>query len=52
MFYDIYNNLNISMGQKLDGIFDLKRNSTGHVVQLAGPLPLALDWLSYRYNFT
>ncbi|XP_046461175.1 glutamate receptor 1-like [Daphnia pulex] len=40
------------LANPLDGIFDLKRNSTGHVVQLAGPLPLALDWLSHRYNFT
>ena len=37
---------------KLPGINDVERNSTGHVVQVAGTIPLALDWLSRRYNFT
>jgi hypothetical protein len=37
---------------KLPGIYNVKRNSTGYVVQSAGPVPLALEWLSLRYNFT
>ncbi|EFX67399.1 hypothetical protein DAPPUDRAFT_115497 [Daphnia pulex] len=36
----------------LPGIYNVKRNSTGYVVQSAGPVPLALEWLSLRYNFT
>ena len=37
---------------KLPGIYDEERNATGYVVQSAGPIPLALEWLSRRYNFT
>ena len=40
------------MDLKLPGICDEERNATGYVVQSVGPIPLALEWLSRRYNFT
>ena len=40
------------MDLKLPGIYDEERNATGYVVQSVGPIPLALEWLSRRYNFT